>query len=73
MTRAPEEAADRRIAVDDARPSAVEPEAREDIPSLTDENLLASFPEGSCFIAKVDHRTVLVFRDPDLRAQIMRH
>src|ERR1044071_8996487 len=33
---------------------------------LTDEQLLASFPEGSCFIAEVDGRKELVFLDPKL-------
>jgi hypothetical protein len=31
---------------------------------LTDQQLLASFPEGSCFIAEVEGRKELVFLDP---------
>lgn len=33
---------------------------------LTDEQLLASFPEGSCFIAEIDGRKELIFLDPAL-------
>jgi hypothetical protein len=34
---------------------------------LTDEQLLAAFPKGSCFIAEVDGRKELVFLDPKLQ------
>jgi hypothetical protein len=33
---------------------------------LTDEQLVASFPKGSCFIAEVDGKKELVFLDPKL-------
>ncbi len=33
---------------------------------LSDEELLASFPAGSCFLAEVDGRKELVFVDPKL-------
>jgi hypothetical protein len=33
---------------------------------LTDEELLASFPEGSCLLAEVDGRKELVFLDPSV-------
>lgn len=33
---------------------------------LTDEELLASFPEGSCFIAEIDGQKELIFLDPEL-------
>jgi len=36
------------------------------LPSLTDEELVASFPKGSCFIAEVDGKKELVFLDPKL-------
>ena len=36
---------------------------------LNDEELLAIFPEGSCFIAEVDGRKKLVFHDPAVRAK----
>jgi hypothetical protein len=35
--------------------------------TLTDEQLLAFFPADSCFIAEVEGRKILVFRDPELR------
>jgi hypothetical protein len=31
---------------------------------LTDEELLASFPKGSCFLAEVDGKRELIFLDP---------
>ena len=34
--------------------------------SLTDEQLVASFPKGSCFIAEVDGKKELIFLDPRL-------
>ena len=37
--------------------------------SLNDEELLAIFPEGSCFIAEVDGKKTLVFHDPEVRAK----
>jgi len=33
---------------------------------LTDEELLASFPKGSCMLAEINGRKELVFLDPDL-------
>jgi hypothetical protein len=33
---------------------------------LTDQELVAAFPEGSCFIAEVDGRKELVFFDPEV-------
>jgi hypothetical protein len=33
---------------------------------LTDQELLAAFPKGSCFIAEVDGKKELVFLDPQL-------
>jgi hypothetical protein len=35
--------------------------------NLTDEQLLAFFPADSCFIAEVEGRKILVFRNPELR------
>ena len=35
--------------------------------ALTDEQLVASFPKGSCFIAEVDGKKELVFLDPALQ------
>ena len=36
---------------------------------LSDEQLLTIFPEGSCFIAEVNGKKILVFRDAEVRAQ----
>ena len=33
---------------------------------LTDEELLASFPKGSCFLAEVDGKKELIFPDPNV-------
>jgi len=33
---------------------------------LTDKELVAAFPKGSCFIAEVDGKKELVFLDPKL-------
>jgi hypothetical protein len=38
---------------------------------LNDEQLLAIFPEGSCFIAEVNGKKMLVFRDAQLRARFL--
>jgi len=35
-----------------------------DMPRLTDEELIASFPSNSCFLAEVEGRQILVFVDP---------
>ena len=37
--------------------------------SLTDEELLAHFPPGSCFLAEVNGKIILVFNDPALKKQ----
>ncbi len=42
-------------------------------PSLTDAELVATFPKGSCFIAEVDGRKELIFFNPkDERAYLAR-
>jgi hypothetical protein len=41
------------------------PQARGTTHSLTDKELLAAFPRGSCFIAEVDGKKELVFLDPE--------
>jgi hypothetical protein len=38
---------------------------------LTDEELLASFPKGSCFIAEVDGKKELVFFDPNVERKFV--
>jgi len=51
------------------RPTPVQAEAPTNDAALTDEQLLAFFPADSCFIAEVEGRKILVFRDPELRAK----
>ena len=36
---------------------------------LTDDQLLAAFPEGSCFLAEVEGKKRLIFFDPDVERQ----
>ena len=36
---------------------------------LTDDELLALFPEGSCFLAEVDGKKEQVFLDPEVQRQ----
>ena len=45
--------------------------AQHDLPTLTDEQLLASFPSNSCFLAEVDGRQILVFTDPTIERQVL--
>lgn len=45
----------------------VRAEARAGDTTLTDEQLLAFFPPDSCFLAEVDGRKILVFRNPEVR------
>jgi hypothetical protein len=52
----------RQAVVAPARPSKTDDRPRQ----LTDEQLVASFPKGSCFIAEVDGKKELVFLDPKL-------
>jgi len=40
---------------------------------LTDKELLAAFPQGSCFIAEVDGKKKLVFLDPEVRRTYFAH
>jgi hypothetical protein len=42
-----------------------------EVPTLTDEQLLASFPPNSCFLAEIDGRQVLVFMDPAVEEQVL--
>ena len=50
----------------------VSPETTVRVENISDEELLASFPPGSCFLAELDGEMVLVFHDPVLRDQVMR-
>jgi hypothetical protein len=38
---------------------------------MTDKELLASFPKGSCFLAEVDGKQELIFVDPNLERKYM--
>ncbi len=40
---------------------------------LTDEQLVAAFPKGSCFIAEVDGKKQLVFFDPEMERAYVAH
>jgi len=42
------------------------PKAADQPRNLTDQDLVAAFPKGSCFIAEVDGRKELVFFDPEV-------
>ena len=42
------------------------PKAPQEPRHLTDQDLVAAFPKGSCFIAEVDGRKELVFFDPEV-------
>ena len=59
-----------KIATIDSR-DAHESVTQPDVPTLTDEQLLASFPSNSCFLAEVDGRQILVFTDPAIEQQVL--
>jgi hypothetical protein len=40
--------------------------------AISDEELLASFPLGSCFLAEVNGETMLVFTDDKVRSEVLR-
>ena len=40
--------------------------------TLTDEELIASFPSNSCFLAEVEERQILVFVDPSVEEKVLR-
>jgi hypothetical protein len=40
-------------------------------PGLSDEELLRSFPPGSCFLAEVNGKTVLVFTDESVKKELL--
>jgi hypothetical protein len=42
-----------------------------DMPRLTDEELIASFPANSCFLAEVEGRQILVFVDPRVEEKVL--
>ena len=60
------------VRTESKRPAAVQVKARTNDSTLTDEQLLAFFPADSCFIAEVDGRKILVFRDAELRKKYFR-
>jgi hypothetical protein len=41
------------------------------VKNLSDEQLLALFPSGSCFLAEVDGKKTLVFFDPNVRRKFV--
>jgi hypothetical protein len=42
------------------------------LPTLSDEELLASFPPHSCYLAEVDGRKILIFADSSLQKKYLR-
>ena len=62
----------RLLAHKDTRPSVPQPQSQADreLPKLSDEQLIASFPPNSCFLAEVDGRQVLVFTDPAVEEKV---
>src|SRR5439155_17575301 len=42
------------------------------IETISDEQLVATFPPGSCFLAEINGEKVLVFTDPKLQAEVLR-
>jgi hypothetical protein len=60
------------IAVKTAQPPALTTAAENSGPllKLTDEELLATFPSNSCFLAEVNGRQVLVFTDRSMREKV---
>jgi hypothetical protein len=62
----------RWIAHKDTRPGIPQPQSQTDreLPKLSDEQLIASFPPNSCFLAEVDGRQVLVFTDPAVEEKV---
>ena len=49
------------------QPTTIQADAPTNNVTITDEQLLAFFPTDSCFIAEVEGRKILVFRDPEVR------
>jgi hypothetical protein len=45
---------------------------RTQMTAISDEELLASFPPGSCFLAEVNGETMLVFTDDKVRTEVLR-
>ena len=56
-----------------AKPTQISQSAKPDDASigLSDEELLRSFPPGSCFLAEVNGKKVLVFADESMRKQLL--
>jgi len=46
-------------------------EKADGVPRLTDQELIASFPSNSCFLAEVNGHQVLVFVDPSLKEKFV--
>ena len=61
-----------RAASPGERPAALAKAPGKTVSTLTDEELIASFPPNSCYLAEVDGRQVLVFRDSKLRSEYLR-
>ncbi len=53
------------------RQTAAQPKESASDLTLTDEQLIAFFPSNSCFLAEVEGRKILVFRNPELRQKYL--
>jgi hypothetical protein len=51
------------------KPAGSPPVKQKESIYLTDDELLALFPKGSCFLAEVDGKKELVFLDPEVQRQ----
>ena len=51
--------------------TAIVTETSRALVKLTDQELLASFPSNSCFLAEVNGRQILVFNDRSMREQFL--
>lgn len=53
------------------QPSAIHPDVSKSPEFLTDNELLNLFPPDSCFLAELDGKQVLVFKDPAVAAAVL--
>jgi hypothetical protein len=51
--------------------AAVEMVTAKKVETISDEELLSLFPQGSCFLAELDGKQVLVFKDAKLRGEFL--
>lgn len=61
----------REVAGLPSKPRATGTAVSTPLPTLTDEELLASFPPDTCYLAEVEGRKVLVFADSSVRKKYL--